>query len=171
MPRLDGLRVVRSKIHGYGLVTTRRFAAGDVVALAEGVVFREDDVFDDTYALVLPGEDHADVAGGEDFYFDLVDQTRWINHSCAPNTEVESGRDPVTGTPVAWWVALRDLEPGEELVYDYAFVGALAEPCACGAPHCRGLIVDPDPDELAAIPEHLRHHLRGDIAEQQRAAG
>lgn len=160
MPSLDGLIVARSKIHGYGLITTRRFAAGQTIVAADGIVFREHDKFDDTYALVLPGEDHEEVADGADFYFDLVDQTRWINHSCEPNTRVDSGRDPVTGQPMAWWVALRDIEPGEELAYDYAFVGHLAEPCHCAAPTCRGLIVDTDPAELAAVPERLRPQLR-----------
>jgi hypothetical protein len=32
--------------------------------------------------------------------------------------------------------------------------------CACGAPTCRGLIVDTDPEELVEVPEHLRHLLR-----------
>ncbi len=160
MPPLDGLVVARSRIHGYGLITTRRFAAGEVIVHGEGVAFREEDEFDDTYALVLPGEDHVEIAGGANVYYDLVDQTRWINHSCDPNTEVESGNDPDNGRLLAWWVAARDLEPGVELTYDYAFVGQLAEPCRCGAASCRGLIVDSDPEELAAIPEHLRGQLR-----------
>ena len=60
----------------------------------------------------------------------------------------------------AWWVALRDIPVGEEITYDYAFVAEVAEPCACGAASCRGLIVDPDPAELAKLPEHLRPLLR-----------
>ena len=35
-----------------------------------------------------------------------------------------------------------------------------AEPCACGVAKCRGLIVDPDPQELAKLPDHLRRLLR-----------
>lgn len=159
MPIVPGLRVVRSVIHGYGVIAERRFEKGEVVIRAEGFIYGEDESFDDTYALVLPTDDLPGVAG-EMIYYDLVDQSRWINHSCEPNTEVESAIDPDTGRPAAWWVASRAIEVGEELVYDYAFVGALAEPCGCGAASCRGLIVDPDPDELAAIPEELRHHLR-----------
>ena len=60
----------------------------------------------------------------------------------------------------AWWVAVRDVSPGEEITYDYGFVADVAEPCACGATGCRGLIVDPDPAELARLPEHLRSLLR-----------
>ena len=171
MARLDGLSVVRSSIHGYGVIATRRFAAGEIVCRGEGILYREDDAFDDTYALVLPGEDHPEVDQGRDIYFDLVDQTRWINHSCDPNTEIESGVDPETQQPSAWWVALRAIEPGEELLYDYAFVGSLAEPCACGAGACRGLIVDPDPEELAAVPDHLREHLRARVPVRHAHAG
>jgi hypothetical protein len=162
MPLLPGLRVTRSSIHGYGVVTTRRFAQGEIVVYGEGVTYRADDDFDDTYALVLPGwgPDGDDDPDAPEVYFDLVDQTRWINHACEPNTEIDSRFDHERGQLLAWWVATRDIEPGEELTYDYAFIGALAEPCACGTAACRGLIVDHDPEELAEVPEHLRGHLR-----------
>lgn len=165
MPPTDGLKVARSSIHGYGLYVTRRFVVGEIITHAEGVVWQEDDEFDDTYALVLPSYtvDAAGVAQDDydtSVYFDLVDQTRWINHSCEPNTEVDAAWDAETGALRAWWVALRDLEPGDELLYDYAFSGHIAQPCACDAASCRGLIVDPDPAELAAVPEHLMPLLR-----------
>jgi SET domain-containing protein len=162
MPPAPGLTVVASSIHGYGLRAERRFAAGERLIEGDGVVYRSDDQFDDTYALVLPAHDgHGqDDPDAEPIYFDLVDQTRWINHSCEPNTIVESRWDATTGTVRAWWVAARAIEPGEELSYDYGFLGALAEPCNCGAASCRGLIVDTDPSELAEIPAALRPLLR-----------
>ena len=55
MPLLDGLRVVLSKIHGYGVVTTRPFKAGELVIYGDGVLYTADAEFDDTYALILPG--------------------------------------------------------------------------------------------------------------------
>lgn len=158
MPLLDGLKVIASSIHGYGVVTTRAFAKGERVCYGDGVLYKHDEEFDDTYALVLPVEDSG--LPGDQFFWDLVCQTRWFNHSCAPNSEVISKWDHEAGTCRAWWVAIRDIPPGEEITYDYAFVGEVAEPCACGAPTCRGLIVDPDPEELAKIPEHLRRLLR-----------
>ncbi len=162
MPPAPGLTVVSSSIHGYGLRADRRFAAGEAVIEGDGVTYDGEEEFDDTYALVLPGHDGAghDAPEAPPVYFDLVDQTRWINHACDPNTVVDSKWDAATGTVRAWWVAVRPIEPGEELSYDYAFVGALAEPCNCGAATCRGLIVDLDPEELAAIPAHLRPLLR-----------
>ena len=68
---------------------------------------------------------------------------RFLNHSCAPNCDVviEDGR--------LWIETIHDIEPGEELVYDYAYV--LTErhtpaakkryPCFCGAITCRGTIL------------------------------
>jgi hypothetical protein len=157
---LDGLRVVSSKIHGYGVVAARAFRRGELVCYGDGVLYRAEDDFDDTYALVLPGEDSG---LGDKIFWDLVDQTRWFNHSCEPNTEVCSRWVADEGRVLAWWVAIRDIAPGDEITYDYSFVADVAEPCACGAASCRGLIVDPDPAELARVAEHLRPLLRAPL--------
>jgi SET domain-containing protein len=62
---------------------------------------------------------------------------RRINHSCAPNCEVEVFRGRI------WISARRDLEAGEELTYDYSFdYDAWRDhPCRCGAAGCPGYIV------------------------------
>jgi hypothetical protein len=159
MPLLDGLVVSHSDIHGYGIVTTRPFRKGDIVVYGDGLLFRESESFDDEYALVLPGyELNEDGEEGPALYYDLTCQTRWINHSCDPNTEVDTSWNENTGRAVAWWFALRDIPAGEELHYDYAFSAHLAIPCLCAAEQCRGLIVDED--ELSLVPEHLRSHIR-----------
>lgn len=159
MPVLDGLQVVRSKIHGYGVVALRRIEEGEVVCWGDGVLYREDDDFDDTYCLILPGYE-LDAAGqeGPPLFFDLVCQTRWINHACDPNTYVDTDWDPATRTARAWWVAVRTIEPGEELTYDYEFAAEVAEPCACGSASCRGVIVDMD--EADQLSPELRARLR-----------
>jgi hypothetical protein len=161
MPLLDGLKVVSSKIHGYGVVATRSFQPGEIVCYGDGVLYDDDAEFDDTYALVLPGEDSGH---GDTLFWDLVCQTRWFNHSCDPNTDVMSKWDHETGTMCAWWVAIRDIPVGEEITYDYAFVADVAEPCHCGAASCRGVIVDDDPSNLAQLSESLRALLRGPAA-------
>src|SRR5215510_3910963 len=143
MPLLDGLRVKRSAIHGYGVVTTRPFRAGELICHGDGVLYPADDDFDDTYALILDGEH------GETVLWDLVDQTRWFNHACDPNTEVRSRWDVDAKLVRAWWVARRDIAVGEEITYDYAFAAEVAEACHCGAPRCRGLIVEDSPDVIA----------------------
>ena len=70
-------------------------------------------------------------------------EARFINHSCDPNCDaiVDAGR--------IWIETIRDVVPGEELAYDYAYV--LEErhtpaakrrfPCHCGAAACRGTIL------------------------------
>jgi uncharacterized protein len=70
-------------------------------------------------------------------------EARFINHSCDPNCDaiVEAGR--------IWIETIRDVAPGEELAYDYAFVleerhtpaAKRRYPCACGARNCRGTML------------------------------
>ena len=60
-----------------------------------------------------------------------------INHSCAPNAGLRFGDGDVFLT------AIRDIEAGEEIAWDYSTT--LSDPswqmvCACGAVGCRGII-------------------------------
>lgn len=163
MGRLEGLEVVRSRIHGYGMVAQRRFAAGERVCYGDGVLWRDDEEFDDTYALILHTDDVAVGEAAEPgevraLFWDLADQSRWLNHSCDPNSVVEAKWVPSRQTVIAWWTAVRDIEIGDEVTYDYAFAASVAEPCHCGAASCRGVIVDPaEADQIAA---ELRPHLK-----------
>ena len=69
---------------------------------------------------------------------------RWINHSCDPNCEAVEEDDRI------FIYALRDIRPGEELLYDYHM--ELDEPitesarkkfgCQCGASNCRGTMIE-----------------------------
>jgi SET domain-containing protein len=143
MAIIPGLRVVRSSIDGYGVVATRDFAAGEILAEVEGVLWHETQPVDDRYSLLM----------GDGYFFDMMDQTRWINHSCDPNCEVETGL--LDGGAKGGWaqvVAVRAVRAGEELTYDYAFAPEVAEPCRCGSPACRGFIVDEDALHLVAKP-------------------
>jgi hypothetical protein len=65
----------------------------------------------------------------------------FINHSCDPNCET----DEIDGR--VWVIALRDIQPGEELTYDYMlYDGADDDPalCFCGSAKCRGTMYSPD---------------------------
>ncbi len=131
MALIPGLQVVRSKVQGYGVISTRKWKKGSVITNVDGVLWRAKERRDDRYSLILdPG-----------IFFDMVDQTRWMNHSCEPNVVVEAG---VTRRGNGWaqMQALRDLVPGEELFYDYALPPELKERCHCGAKTCRGWIVE-----------------------------
>jgi SET domain-containing protein len=133
MPRVPGLRVVRSPIDGYGVVALRPFAEGEEICAVDGVTWREGDQVDDRYSLWIE----------DGVYFDMVDQTRYINHSCEPNAEVYAGLGE-DGHAWAKIVAIKPIAIDEEIAYDYAFPAHLAEPCRCGSAHCRGMIIDED---------------------------
>jgi uncharacterized protein len=69
---------------------------------------------------------------------------RWINHSCDPNCEAVEEDDRI------FIDAMRDIQPGEELLYDYRM--QIDEPitdaskkkfaCHCGAANCRGTMLE-----------------------------
>ena len=138
MPKVSGVRVFRSPIHGYGVLATRTFAEGEEICDIDGVTWRDGDGVDDRYSLWID----------DGVYFDMVDQTRYINHSCEPNVEVCTGIAD-DGQVWATIVALKPIAIGDELSYDYAFPEHLAEPCRCGRERCRGLIIDEDALPLA----------------------
>ncbi|KAF6207622.1 hypothetical protein GE061_016069, partial [Apolygus lucorum] len=66
---------------------------------------------------------------------------RFVNHSCEPNCEMQKWC--VNGLFRMALFALRDIEPNEELTYDYNFSlfnPAEGQPCKCGSSRCRGVI-------------------------------
>mmetsp|Transcript_8916 Transcript_8916/g.22597 ORF Transcript_8916/g.22597 Transcript_8916/m.22597 type:complete len:151 (-) Transcript_8916:144-596(-) len=67
-----------------------------------------------------------------------------LNHSCEPTcfsrVVTVNGRNHVVIH------AKRDLQPGEELTYDYRYGSSEKLPCNCGAPRCRGIVNIDDPD-------------------------
>lgn len=64
---------------------------------------------------------------------------RLVNHSCDPNVEAQIWDDKEI-----WFIALRDIQPGEELFYNYGFELDTWEehPCQCGSKRCVGYIVE-----------------------------
>ncbi len=153
-----------SKIHGQGVFATAPIKAGEDVIEYKGKLRTHADV-DDEYG----GKDT-----GHTFLFILNDTyvidaniggnvARWLNHGCAPNCQAfviedESG-DPRKDSVVI--EALRDIEAGEELTYDYDI--RIEEPiteeerrlwaCHCGAPGCTGTMIrSAKPGKRTAVP-------------------
>jgi uncharacterized protein len=148
VPHLKDIQVFHSPVHGYGVIAKRDIQPGEVIADVEGILYRREELGDDTYCLWID----------DDHYYDMVDQTRWINHSCEPNAEVEAGLDDA-GVAWARVVAIRPIRASEEVTYHYGFNQELAEPCACRTSSCAGWIVDPD--ELPALKRRLARENRG----------
>ena len=78
---------------------------------------------------------------------------RFINHSCDPNCEaqMEDGR--------IWIVARRDIQPGEEITFNYAYdlEDYRDYPCRCGSPKCVGYMVAEE------FFPHVRANSRNDL--------
>lgn len=70
----------------------------------------------------------------------LENTARYINHSCDPNCRVELRDGEI------WILAARDLEPGQELSFNYGYDLSEYErfPCACGARNCCGYMLARD---------------------------
>ena len=140
------LAMRRSAIHGRGVYARALIPAdtriieyrGERIANAEADRRYPDDdsATHHTFLFAVDDDTMIDAAFGGNL-------ARWINHSCDPNCEAveEDGRIYIE--------SIRDIEPGEELAYDYNYI--LPErhtaklkrrfPCDCGAATCRGTIL------------------------------
>lgn len=137
-----------SRIHGKGVFASRIIPAGTRIVEYKGERITVEE------ATLRHGRDAENPH--HTFFFSLDDgrmidgdaggnNARWINHACAPNCEAreENGR--------VFIYALRDIQPGEELGYDYGLIidgrhtAAIKRDyaCRCGAPDCRKTMLAP----------------------------
>lgn len=147
---MPAFEIRSSPIQGRGGFATRPIRRGERIGeyVGERVSHREADRrYDDdamghhhTFLFTVSSRVVIDAAvGGND--------TRFINHSCAPNCEavIEDGH--------VFIEARRPIPPSAELFYDYAYERDLVKdagadalyPCRCGARNCRGTILAPTP--------------------------
>ncbi|MGZ4821188.1 MAG: SET domain-containing protein [Terriglobales bacterium] len=124
-----------SRIHNRGCYTTRALREGAKVVEYTGrriTVEEGDRLYDGkrvTYLFGLRDAKHV---------IDGTGIARYINHSCDPNCTTEEIDGHI------WVIAIRDIQPGEELSYDYMlYDGDGDAPCRCGAKKCRGTMYAP----------------------------
>lgn len=136
--RSQKTEVRESAIHGYGLFARARIARGEIVAVKGGHIldlkaWRE---LETTLGA-------AEIQVAEDLYIAPAETGEregcmlYTNHSCEPNIGIQ-------GQIV--FVAMRDIESGEELTHDWATTddSDYAMKCNCGRPLCRGVITGKD---------------------------
>ncbi|KXL50685.1 hypothetical protein M433DRAFT_391988 [Acidomyces richmondensis BFW] len=136
--------VIKTEKKGYGLRTNKYLKANDFIFEYIGEVIGE--------AVFRRRMQQYDDEGIKHFYFmsltkgEFVDATkkgnlgRFCNHSCNPNCYVDKW---VVGDKLRMGIfAERNIEAGEELVFNYNVdrYGAEPQPCYCGEPNCTGYI-------------------------------
>jgi SET domain-containing protein len=143
------LFVVRdSPVHGLGAFALRRIGKGTRIVeyLGERVSHREADRRYEskdandahTFLFIVDSKTVIDAGVGGN-------EARFLNHSCNPNCEsvIEKRR--------VFIEAIRTIEPGEEMTYDYQIQREDDDPpgieeifaCHCGFPQCRGTMLWP----------------------------
>ena len=131
-------RVRESLIHGKGLFAVKAIGQGEIVCIKGGHIFGRATLAEATKIL-----GPAEIQITDDLFIGpLTEQDRegsmiFSNHSCEPNIGVQ-------GQIV--FVALRAIEPGEELTHDWATTDDddYQMECKCGAPSCRKIITGQD---------------------------
>jgi SET domain-containing protein len=150
----------RSKIQGKGAYATRPIRKGERIIeyVGERISWAESDRrYDDTktkrhhtFLFAVNKKIVIDAAvGGND--------ARFINHSCEPNCEAVGEKSRI------FIEALRAIQPGEELTYDYAYErekGTTEEDeklyvCHCGSARCRGTILAPQKQRRPRKTHHV----------------
>jgi len=125
--------IIRSSaIHAAGCYTTAPIRKGARVAEYSGHKLTKaeaDQRYENSAVTYLFG------LGDGSVVIDGHSMAMFINHSCKPNCETEE----IAGR--VWIKAIRNIQPGEEITYDYClYDGADDEHahCNCGARKCRG---------------------------------
>jgi uncharacterized protein len=141
-------RVRHSPIHGYGVFAARRIRKGTTIIeyLGDRISHAQ---ADERYEDKHPKDNHT-------FLFTVDSKTvidagvggneaRYVNHSCDPNCQSTTEKKRI------FIEAIRTIQPGEELAYDYQIQRDDDDPpdvdvifaCRCGAEGCRGVMLEP----------------------------
>lgn len=127
-----------SRIQGRGLFARELIARGEIVAIKGGHIF-DGKMLRSLQPLLGPAE----IQIADDLYIGpTTTENRegsmiFSNHSCDPNIGVQ-------GQII--FVAMRDIQAGEELTHDWATTDCddYEMPCNCGAVDCRKIITGQD---------------------------
>src|SRR5580704_5444898 len=163
-------KVRHSPIHGYGVFAARRIRKGttiieylgDRVSHAVADARYEDKDPNDNHTFLFTVDAKTVIDAGVN-----GNEARYINHGCDPNCE------STTLNRRIFIEAIRTIQPGEELSYDYQIQRDADDApnvdeiyaCRCGAKNCRGSML-----EAAKKPRQPVHRAPG-RASRKDAAG
>ena len=124
----------RSSINRIGLFAALPIRAGTPIIEFKGRIIP----WEEGALMLLRGADHVIKF---DATHDMDARPQWspachVNHGCYPNCAIKKKRGGL------WLTSIRQIKQGEELLIDYGFdLGEEFEPCRCGHPRCRGLML------------------------------
>jgi uncharacterized protein len=135
---------------GWGSFVLERITRGETVAAFGGwVVPRE------VLATMSADRQGRSIQVDEDLYLVPSDEREpgdMLNHSCEPNCGLAGSQ---------LLIAMRDIEPGEELTFDYAMCDASDYDefvCLCEQPNCRGVVRGTDWRDPVLQAKYIGYH-------------
>lgn len=168
--------VRNSNVHGRGVFATRRIEKGERIIeyLGERVSHDEADrryeskEDNDSHTFLFIVDSKTVIDAGTD-----GNDARFFNHSCDPNCEsvVEKRR--------VFIEALRAIEPGEEMTYDYQIYRDHDDPenidevfaCRCGFANCRGTMLWPPEPKKKKRSKAAAKKKKGAVGKKSAAGG
>jgi hypothetical protein len=137
---------------GQGVFARRNFKKGELVLSATGKILN----YQTMYTIQIDWDCHLDVDA----------PAKYLNHSCNPNLGVKTGEK---GFPQFY--ALRDIQKGEEVTFDYAMTEYMHYPrsdpsqefdltCLCNQTNCRGKL-----GYYSELSDELKEKYNGFISE------
>ena len=136
----EKVKLQKSKKGGEGLYAISKIKKDQIIVDYEGApgkfltAVEGDKLYDEGNDFMMQVDDgHYFVATSED----ELEDADFINHSCDPNCGIRGSLKIV---------AMRDIEPGEEITFDYAMSESsnYKMNCNCGAKNCRKVVSGDD---------------------------
>jgi len=137
------LRFINELI-GSGLIAAEPVPIGTIVFFQDPL----DQVFTPQQVAGMPAvfQELVDKYGYQDRRGDWIfgwDRSIYTNHSCEPNA---------LDTALGFEIAIRDIQPGEELTIDYGLLNLTEDmPVSCGCTNCRKVLQPSDFERFAAL--------------------
>ncbi len=120
--------------YGKGVFAGQDIKKGEIIHVLDGKKLTLKNLVDS----VISGKENIDdpFQIGRQTYIDLDELSRTFNHSCDPSGGIRKKSE---------LFALRDIDTGEEITYDYSMTMAPTEwkmKCECGSENCRKVLGD-----------------------------